>query len=289
MVEQFRRSFLYAPADDLSMMEKTAETDADAVIFDLEDAVHPSRMDTAWENISKIRETVEFGEKEVGVRINGLQTDYWLRDLKAAIDAEYDAIKIPMVEHSWHARTVVETASQLDWGDMEIILTLETPKGVFNGREIAESAGRLTGVTGLSFGLGDYTNAIGAPDYDTDKFNSRIRSFLLQLVAGYSALGNLDPIASAFTNLQDDEALRQAVREANALGFIGQSAIHPDQLEVINETFTPDDEEIETLLDRLAEYEASEKNSMVVDGAFLDEAIVARYERRIARHEAITE
>lgn len=282
MTERLRRSFLYTPADRPEMLERAADTAADALVFDLEDAVRPSDRPTAREHLATALETVDYGDTEVCVRINAIGTDDWLDDLTAAVAAGVDTISVPMVERPEQVEAVVEAAAQRADDRPEIILLLETPTGVFDGREIVRTARELPAVTGLSFGVGDYARAVGGTPTSDE-----IRRFLNHRVVGLAAIGGLQPISSVYPSAGDLDVVRSVAEAARDVGFVGQSVIHPDQVPAVNEVFTLSAEEAQRAVGLVERYEASDLGAVVVDGEFLDEPLVDRYRRQLRRYEAV--
>lgn len=264
------------------MMEKAAGVGADAVTFDLEDAVRVEDKPRARKNLRDILSRVDFSGTEIATRINGLQTEHWQTDLAAAVDAGVDTVTVPMVETPGDVETVGSALRRLADDPPEVILLLESPEGVFAGRRIAEIADRDAVVTGLSFGVGDYARAIGGTPT-----SERIRGFLNHRIVGFAAIGGLQPISSVFPDTTDDERLRDVAERAAELGFIGQSVIHPDQVPIVNEVFTPDPDAVAAAQAHIEAYEAADRGAFVHDGTFLDEALVERFRRLVERAEAI--
>jgi citrate lyase subunit beta/citryl-CoA lyase len=285
--DRLRRSFLYTPADDREMMAKAAESPADAVIFDLEDAVPDDAVADSRENVAATLRETDFGRTEVCVRINGLQTERWETDLEASVSPGVDTVILPMVESPAHLDCAVEAANEAAEagsgdhaaGIPEFVATIETPKGLFAVDDIAAAGGESAAVTGLSYGFGDYTRAIGAtgrPD--------RIRDFLSETVVSAAALGGLDPIATVYQDFADTEGLREQAAACREIGYIGQKAIHPAQLDTLNDMYTPTTEEVEEARRLVDAFDAAERDSLVVDGVFLDTAIVEQYRTVLDRH-----
>lgn len=284
MTERLRRSFLYTPADDRSMMEKSATLPTDAVVFDLEDAIPDAAVPEARDRIASVVEDVDFGSTEVCVRINGYRSRLWLHDLLAAVEADVDLVLLPMIESVQQLETMVTVAEQAADTDAlpEFAMIVETPRGLFEAHTIADRARSLPQVTGLSFGFGDYTRTVGAtgrPD--------RIREFISHMAVGAASIGGLEPIATVYQDFSDSEGLRRAAERAREIGYVGQKAIHPAQLEVINDVYTPTEEEVEQARHFVETFEESSRNSIVVDGVFLDTAIVDQYRTILDRDEAI--
>lgn len=278
-----RRSLLYSPGDRLDLLEKAFETDADTLIFDLEDAVSPERKPEARRNVVDLADEIDATPKEVCVRINGVEVGMVVDDVTAAIEAGVDSIKLPKVEAAWQVRTVLETARSVDPdADLEVGISLETPAGILAGREIVIEAGALPAVTNVNYGNADYVTALGAPGPD-----EALGDMLRFLTASYASVGGLDPIGSAILELDDPERQRRLAERNRAFGFIGMTAIHPDQVRIINEVFTPPAETVERARMMVERFEATDRDSIVVDGEFLDAPVVERYRRVLARAEAI--
>lgn len=284
MTERLRRSLLYTPADDPEMMRKAAETDADAVIFDLEDAIPDEAVPEARENVADVTADASFGRTERCVRINGYRTDRWLNDLLAAVESDVDAVALPMVESASELETFVAVARQADGTTPEFLPTVETPRGLAALEEIAERGSDLPKVTGLSFGFGDYTRAIGATGRP-----ERVREHVSLQVVDAAAAAGLDPVFTVYQDFRDAEGLRETAERARAVGYVGQKAIHPAQVDVLNDVYTPTEEEVEQARRFVQRFEESPDDSLVVDGVFLDTAIVEQYETVLARHEELSE
>ncbi|WP_129113725.1 HpcH/HpaI aldolase/citrate lyase family protein [Halegenticoccus tardaugens] len=282
MSRPLRRSFLYTPADDRSMMEKSATLPSDAVIFDLEDAIPAAAVPEARARIASVTKETAFDSTEVCVRINGYQSKSWIQDLQALAGAAIDTVILPMIESERQLETMVAVAEQLSESPPEAIPTIETPSGLFALSSIAARAKSLPSVTGLSYGFGDYVNAIGATGRP-----SQVRWFLRHHIVGAAAVGNLSPVDTVYQDHTDLEGLREAAERAREIGYIGQKVIHPSQLDVINDVFTPTPEEVEKARRFVETFADSPKDAITVDGVFLDTAIVDQYKTLLARHEEV--
>lgn len=283
MTDRLRRSFLYTPGNDREMMEKTAEAGADAVIFDLEDAVPTEQVPVARETVQRVTADTDFGGTEVCVRINGLHTDQWREDLRTVATSGVDTVVLPMVETPAQLSEAVATAAGAGGDALEFLPILETPTGVFDAKEIARTGADENGVTGLSFGIGDYTRAIGA----TGEPES-VREFVSHLTVGAATIGGLDPIHTVFMDYADTDGLRETAETARKVGFTGMKAIHPGQIAVINDVFTPSPDEVERARRFVTVFDDADSDSITVDGTFLDTAIVEQYRTVLQRHEEVT-
>lgn len=275
---QPRRSALFTPADNIEMLRKAVDTDADAFIFDLEDAVSPAKKGEARENLQTV--VPDLGEaREVAVRINPPGTEAFVHDLDAVFAAGADSVLLPMVESARDVRETWERLSTLagDNDPPRLRITIETPTGMHAGPDIA-AACRDTGVDSLAFGFADYCKAIGSPGTP-----DRVRKRLELLTVEYAAMAGVDPVSSVHLDIDDEAGLRTVAERARELGFVGMTAIHPAQLSVINEAFTPPPEEVAQARRLVEAFDSTDKDSLRVEGVFLDTATVDRYRRLLDR------
>ena len=267
------------------MMENAADSDADGVIFDLEDAIPSNAVAESRTRIAEVTQDVDFGSMEVCVRINGLQTDSWLADIDAATTAHgVHTVAVPMIETPAQLETVVAVTRTLDGRTPEILATIETPHGLDAAANIASHAANLEPVTGLSYGFGDYTKAIGAVGRPES-----IRESLSLRTIEAASLGGLSPIESVYQDYRDTDGLRKYAERASDVGYVGMKAIHPDQIPVLNDVFTPTTSEIDRAKRFVESFDDTDRDSLVVDGVFLDTAIVDQYRTMLARYEGVSQ
>jgi citrate lyase subunit beta/citryl-CoA lyase len=273
---------LFTPADNPSRMHDAAETEADACIFDLEDAIPKDRQEEARDNLHDLVDEIDFEDKQVYTRIENPGTEYWLGDLRAAIDAGVDGVSIPKVESTHDVHVVTEAARQMATDPPDFRVGIESPEGVFSGAEIARFCRDRPSVTAISFGSADYCRAIGAPE-----INDRVKEFMSHVFIGYAALGDLDAYASGTLEIDNLERLRTLLEQQRELGYVGASCIHPKQLATINDVFTPDEEEYEQAKKLVAGYDDYDGDSVVIDDVFLDTATADRYRELVRRYERV--
>ncbi len=264
------------------MISKAFKTNADAIIFDFEDAVRPEQKEKARENLINSRQEINQSHQEVCVRINDLTTDWWRADIEAAISSGVDTLYLPKIENAAQIRKVEKMLTGNPAEELQCIILLETPGGIFNGQSIVGACANYDRFTGISFGIGDYARTIGG-----NPLSEKVRDFLSLQVTGLAALGGLHPISSTYTEVQDSDGLQRIAEEARDYGFIGLSVIHPSQIPIVNEKFTPTRTEVERARDLLEQFEANDGGAIYTDGVFLDEAMLDRYRRRIQRYEAV--
>lgn len=264
------------------MMAKALDSEADAVIFDLEDAVPNDALTDARANLATVLEDAPDDRTERCVRINGLQTRNWDADIEAAVAAGVDTIVLPMVERTDQIEQAVDTATTADGPLPEFIVTVETPRGLFAADELATHGGDIDSVTGFSYGIGDYSRAVG-----TTGTPDQLHDYVQTVIVSAAAVGGLDPLSTVYQDFTDHEGLRENAARARNIGYIGQKAIHPNQLPVINDMYTPTTDEVEEAGRFVETFDAADRDSLVVDGVFLDTAIVEQYRTLLSRHEEV--
>ena len=284
------RSLLFAPGNHARKVEKAFTLEADAVVLDLEDAVAvaekvPTR-DLVIAALKHNRQRSLIGY----VRVNAMDTDNCFGDINAVLGEWLDGIMLPKVESAAHLQAVdwmmasLERERGIEAGSIDLLPIVETGKGIHNVHEIAASGTR---VNRLSFGAGDYTGDMGlvwTPE-ERELAEARAAVVLASRVAGIEP-----PLDSVFIDLQDDEHLASSARTAHEMGFQGKLCIHPKQIDVVNRTFMPSEDQVakaERYIAAFREAEAKGSASIQVDGYFVDYPIVQRAERTLALMERI--
>jgi citrate lyase subunit beta/citryl-CoA lyase len=277
---RLRRSQLVTPATASRMIEKAAAIDCDSLVLDLEDAVAPSAKPQARENVRTTLGTLAFGEREVGVRINGLATPWFLDDLLALQGLPLHTVIVPKVDRPEDVAVVATLLRQLEWRGGPTGVTLQILIETAVGLEAAVEIGRASGrVAALIFGAGDFTADTGIAFTPRGLLYARMRVVAAAAAAGVQALDHVHPAVG------DLDGLRASAREARELGFSGKWAIHPAQVPVINEVFSPTPDEVRQarrVIEAYAAARAAGQGAITVDGALVDEAMVKAMERRAA-------
>ena len=278
--ERLRRSQLVTPAATFRMIEKAAGLECDSLILDLEDAVAPSMKPAARENVRKAMSNLAFGDKEVGVRINGVTSPHFLDDLLALEGLPVDTIVVPKVNRPEDVTVVDVLLRQLEGrgsrAGVTLQLLIETAIGLEAAADIARASNR---VVSLIFGAGDFTADTGIAFTPRGLFYARARVVVAAAAARVQALDHVHPA------IQDLDGLREAARDARELGFQGKWAIHPAQVPVINEVFAPTPDEVREARRVIEAYEAAKAGghgAITVDGGLVDEAMLKLMERRAA-------
>ena len=230
------RSWLFVPADSEKKIAKAVESDADAIIFDLEDSVVPARKSQAREILKALPKRT--GGPEWWVRINPLASDYIKADLAVFASPDFTGVVLPKTESG---SDVAELAHRTGNLPVHAIVT-ETPASLFG---LLSYRGCSPALAAMSWGAEDLSAALGASskcDADGElAFTYRLARSLC--LAGAVAAG-VQPIDGVFADFRDGEGLRVEAEAARREGFTGKLAIHPDQVPIINAAFTPSAEEV---------------------------------------------
>lgn len=260
------RSYLYVPGSDPRRIEKALASEADAVILDLEDAVAPIRKEEARKTVAEV--LLSNHEKPVFVRINAPGSALAEEDVEAVVGLSLAGLRLPKAESPADVRRVAERLENLGC-KAGIQCLIESALGLELAFEIARAHEK---VVGMSIGEADLAADLGVRS-DAGLLYARSR-----VVAATRGAGLPGPVQSVYTNVRDPEGLRRSTEEGKNMGFVGRSAIHPAQIEVINEVFTPTDEEVseaKDLLAQLKEYSSIGTGAFALeDGRFVDEAVV---------------
>ncbi len=290
------RSFLFTPANHPRRVEKALTLGADAVILDLEDAVAVSEKVAA-----RAAAVAALSRPRTGrayVRVNGLGTSWCLGDLLAVVGPGLDGIVLPKVESAADLRTIdwlitsLERERGLAPGAIDLMPIIETAAGfsrldrIPGARSLKDYAGSWR-VKRMCFGAADFTGDAGMTWTAGEEELAEVRS---RLVVASRAGGLEPPIDTVWIRLKDAAGLRASVERSLRLGFQGRLCIHPDQVAVANEVFTPTQAEAERaqrIVAAFAAAEASGSASIQVDGMFVDYPVVKRAQRVLATLAAI--
>jgi len=272
------RCKLFVPGSRPELFAKAMAGDADAISIDLEDAVDESRKDRAREEVATfLRSLPPDKRKTVIVRVNGIDTPHFGRDLEAVLGPGLDLVNQPMPSNGDDVQFCAEAIRRIAKGKgvepAGVLANIETPRAFRLAAEIA-SADPL--VKGLQLGFGDLLEPYGIERYDPRV----VLHFQLgvKLAAAEAGVFAYD---SAMADVKNVEFLRQEAETARRLGFLGKSAIHPSQVAVINEVFRPTAAEIAHSLKVVAsakENAAKGVGAWTVDGKMIDAPFVARAE-----------
>lgn len=284
--QRLQRSELAVPGSNPGMIDKAAESAADYVFLDIEDAVAPPEKAQARKNIVQALNDIDWAAKgkTVSVRINGLDTHYMYRDVVDIMEQAGDrlhTILVPKVGVPADLYMVESLVSQIEQARgyatrVGLEALIETALGMANVEEIARFGGRLEA---LHFGVADYAASMRArtvnigglnPDYPGDQWHAAIS----RMTIACRAYG-LRAIDGPFGDFSDPEGYRDGARRAAALGMEGKWAIHPSQIALANEVFSPPEADVtraRTIIAALREAEAAGRGAASLNGKMIDAA-----------------
>ena len=284
------RSLLAVPATRRKMAEKALASAADAVFLDLEDAVAPDSKAAARGDVVSALKELDWQGRLRLYRANALDTPYFYRDLIEVVEKagdSLDAVMIPKVnrpEDLHVASTLLsqlELAMDLDRGKIKLEAQIESAEGLTNVDLIASATGRLEA---LHFGPGDFAASVSMPqtsigvmdEWDEEYPGHRFHYAMQRIVVAARAAG-LRVLDGPVADYGDEEGLRRSCLIARSLGFDGKWCIHPAQIAVVNETFSPTVKEVDWAKKVVAAYEeanATGSGSVSVDGQMVDAASI---------------
>lgn len=279
------RSKLFVPASRPELFVKAMRSPADAICFDLEDAVLESRKPYARDELARFLDTDEFrslreeGRKSILVRVNALDTGHTENDLIAACASGVDIVNIPKAEtvqsvlqfvSLLEARETLASSSTGPKLNLRVLANIETALAMINAAAIAAAHEKIWG---LQLGLGDLFEPLGIARYDEQNVHAVM--IAMRLAAGAAGKIAYD---TAYTNVSNAEGYRQEAWRARQLGFLGKTCIHPNQVALANAVFSPTEEEIRWAAKVVESAEQNDVNGAymldgkMIDGPFIDRA-----------------
>lgn len=278
---KLRRTMLYLPGNNPGMLIDAKIYGADSIMIDLEDSIVVSEKDSARNLTYNGIKSLDFSDIELVVRINGLDTEFGEKDIKAMVKAGVDVIRLPKTETKEDVleveKIIEETEKEIGRkvGSTKMMAAIESPLGIINAYEIAVSSKRLIGI------------ALGAEDFVTNLKTSRtlegkeLLSARSQLLIAARAAG-IYALDTVFSDLNNEEGFKNEVRHIKELGFDGKSVIHPSQIDLVHEIFTPSEKEISHAKRTLIAVEEAERNGLgviTVNGKMVDKPMIERAQR----------
>ena len=287
------RSWLFVPGDRPDMVAKALDSGADAVIVDLEDSVLPQNKPQARKFAPSFAKNTLSARAQFWVRINALQTTDALLDLAAVVPAVPVGIVLPKAESTsgvielGHYLSAMEAITGLPIGKIQILaIATETPKSVFELGSYATSGPRLMGLT---WGAEDLSVAIGATGArDGGGALTPLYELVRSLCIAGAAAAGVAAIETIYPAHRDIEGMRAYAQTARRDGFQGMLAVHPAQVPVINEAFTPTSAEFAYAERIIAAFEANPgRGAVSLDGKMLDAPHLSQARRLLAAHERL--
>ena len=285
-----RRSTLSVPGHIEKMHAKASQSRADVIMLDLEDSVPVDAKEPARDVVIQSIRSLDWQEKTITFRINGLDTPFGYRDLLEVVEAagpQIDAVVVPKVSHP---QDIYFVCRMLDGIEMKkdfsrrigIEAIIESAEGLESVSEIAKSSARLKT---LVFGIVDYSASIGARlvsisghgEKEEEVYPGHRWNFEMSRIVMAAKANGLLAIDAPYGNFRDPQGLQRAAAMACALGYDGKWAIHPDQIDSINQVFSPSREDIARAEKVLAAHRDAEKKgfgAVAVEGRMVDRATV---------------
>ncbi len=309
-IPRLHRSELAVPGSNPAFFEKAAKSNVDCIFLDLEDSIAPDEKETARKNIVEALNDINWGSKTILVRINGLDTQYMYKDVIDIVEncPRLDMLLIPKVGVPADVYTLDTLVTQIEIAKkrekkLGFEVLIETALGMANVEAIAQSSKRLEA---MSFGVADYaastrarTTVIGGahPEYGvlTDKneednprnfhWNDMWHFAQARIVVACRAYG-LRPIDGPFGDFSDPDAYVAAAKRAAILGYEGKWAIHPSQIDLANEVFSPSKDEVnraKRILEAMEQAAKEGKGAVSLDGRLIDVASIKMAENLIEK------
>lgn len=282
------RSLLYVPANVERYIEKAHTCGADCIQLDLEDSVPASEKARARASIAAASRRLRERGVDVAVRINR-SLDLAVRDIEAAVGVDVDALNVSKVHSAAHLQLLDELVSDLERirgiavGKTRFIAMIETSSAFFQMPEIAHATTRLVA---MGFGSEDFALELGMRPTEETLAMPKQQMIIAAASAGLLPLGFIASIAS----YRDLDAFRAMARRSRAFGFTGAGCVHPTQVPIVNEAYSPTADEVAEAKRIVAACRVADSNargSFAIDGSMIDRPIVLRAERVIRQQLAI--
>lgn len=283
-LKRLRRSMMFLSAQRPGLIKDAYIYRPDSLIFDLEDAVAENQKDAARFSLYHALTTVDYRGVERLVRINGLDTPHWQEDIRVAVAAGADGIRIAKCESAQDVHTVVQHVEQAEAefareaGSTLIMGALESPLGILNAYEICKACPER--MIGVAISGGDYRKAMQTRYYPggLEMLGGRANMLIAARAAGVQCFDTV------FTDLDDIEGFREETQMIKQMGFDGKSLISPKQIAIVHEIFSPTAKEIrdaEKIVRAWRENQAKGVGVFQVDGKMIDIAFIPGAERVI--------
>ena len=280
---RLRRTMMFMNAQKPGLIKDAYIYGVDSIMLDLEDAVAENQKDAARFSLYHALKTIDYGDTEVIVRINGLDTPHWQEDIRVCVAGGADGIRIAKCESAQDVKTVEEAtlAAEREFGVEEgrtlLMAALESPKGILNAYEICTASDRLFGV---AISGGDFRKCmqVGVVPGGIEMLAARGQMLLAARAAGVQCFDTV------FTDLDDMDGFIAEVRQNKEMGFDGKSLINPKQITAVHQIFAPTQKEIaaaEKIVRAMRENADNGIGVFTVDGKMIDLAFLPGAERTI--------
>ena len=284
------RSLLFVPGNRKDMLEKAVtRASSDALVADMEDSVPDAEKAAARETIAEMLPSLISNGHKIVVRVNALDTGILEEDMYAAISKYTYAVNVGKVENRWDVAQVdtimskIEAAKGIEVGTVRLVLFIESAMAIINAYELCSASPRIVAV---AFGAEDYTVDMGIErtEEGSEVLLPRATVAMAAKAAGVIAL---DPV---YANFKDIDGFKKDAELGKSLGYKGKFAIHPSQIEHINDVYSPSEEDIEyarTVVAAFKDAESQGRGAVALDGKKIDVPVVKRAESLLALADAI--
>ncbi len=280
---RLRRTMMFMNAQKPGLIKDAYIYGCDSIMLDLEDAVAENQKDSARFSLYHALKTIDYGDTEVIVRINGLDTPHWQEDIRVCVAGGADGIRIAKCESAQDVKTVeaavleAEKEFGVEIGRTLLMAALESPKGILNAYEICSASDRMFGV---AISGGDFRRCMQTkfqPD-GVDMLAARGHMLVAARAAGIQCFDTV------FTDLDNDEGFMAELMQNKAMGFDGKSLINPKQIRPVHELFAPTEKEViwaKKVVAAYREQSAAGVGVFTVDGKMIDIAFIPGAERTL--------
>lgn len=280
-MKKLRRTMMYVPGNNPGMIKDAHIYGADSVMFDLEDSISLKEKDSARFLVYNALKTIDYGETEIVVRVNGLDSPFGKEDFEAIVRAEPEVIRLPKAERAQdisdadYLISKIEKKAGIKPGKIKLMAAIESAVGVINAYEIAKASPRIIGI------------AIGAEDFVTDMKTTRSLEGIellmarSQIVLAARAAG-IYALDTVFSDVNDEHGFIKEVELIKQLGFDGKSVINPRQIDPVHKIYTPGKKEIDKAIRVIRAIEEAKAKGLGVislDGKMVDAPVVERAKR----------
>lgn len=285
--DRLRRSMMFVPGNNPAMIADSRLYKADAIMMDLEDSVSLAEKDAARMLVYSAIRNIDFGRKEIVVRINDIASGMGVKDLEAIIPAGVHVVRLPKTDS---AQDVIDCEREIERiekkhgipvGSVGMMAAIESANGVLNAREIALASDRLIGI------------ALGAEDYVTDLKTTRSDGtelfFARSMILHAARAAGIAALDTVFSDVNDEEGFMNEVNIIKKLGFDGKSVINPRQIAPLHKAFVPTQKDLEkayAIMDAIEEAHRKGSGVISLKGKMIDRPIVLRAQRMIELAEA---
>ena len=273
---RLRRTMMFMNAQKPGLIKDAYIYGCDSIMLDLEDAVAENQKDSARFSLYHALKSIDYGDTEVIVRINGLDTPHWREDIRVVVAGGADGIRIAKCESAQDVKTVEKATEEaekefgVEVGRTLLMAALESPKGILNAYEICSASDRMFGV---AISGGDFRKCMQTK-FQPDGVDMLVARGQMLLAARAAGIQCFDTV---FTNLDDDEGFMAELKQNKAMGFDGKSLINPKQIRPVHEILAPTEKEIinaERIITAYREQSAAGIGVFTLDGKMIDLAFI---------------